>query len=207
MTAAVLLAAGLAVAGTVGWTAHARSAERAEAGRRAGEFLADADRLEQAGRWAEALALVEQAEAMPGATADAGLHDRVRYKKRVLALVLRAEAIRLEMAAFRDAGPDFGLGDRPFAQAFREYGLDVDALTPADIAARLPEGAARGEVVAALDDWAPRPPRRPGGSRPGVGTLAGGGPGCRPRSVAGPDAGSLAGYADLESPQGTREPG
>src|SRR5262245_43008546 len=82
--AAVLLVAVLAVAGT-GWTAHARSAERAEAARRAAEILDDADRLEQAGRWAESLTLVERAEAVLGATGQAGLRDRVRYKKRVLA--------------------------------------------------------------------------------------------------------------------------
>jgi serine/threonine protein kinase/predicted Zn-dependent protease len=153
-TAAVLLAAGLAVAGTVGWTAHARSAERAEAGRRAEEFLADADRLEQAGRWAEALALVERASAVLEATGNAALCERVHYRKRVLALVLRAEAIRMEMATVRDEDFDFPLGDRLYVEAFREYGLDVDALAPADVAGGLPEGTARGVVVAALDDWA-----------------------------------------------------
>jgi tetratricopeptide (TPR) repeat protein len=144
----------LAVAGTVGWTAHARSAERAEAGRRAEEFLGDADRLEQAGHWAEALALVERAEAVLGGTGDAGLNDRVRQRKRVLGLVLRTEAIRIEVTADRDYDFNFELGDRFYAEAFREYGLDIDALSPAAVAERLPGGAARGEVVATLDDWA-----------------------------------------------------
>ncbi|HJZ90628.1 MAG TPA: serine/threonine-protein kinase, partial [Gemmataceae bacterium] len=152
--AAVLLAAVLAVAGTVGWTAHARSAERAEAARRAGEFLDDADRLEQAGRWGEALALVERAEAVLGGNGDAGLRDRVRERKRVLALVLRTEAIRLEMVSIWDQDRVLDLEDQLLAQAFREYGLDVEALAPAEVAARLPDGAARGAVVAALDDWA-----------------------------------------------------
>jgi Flp pilus assembly protein TadD len=153
-TAAVLLAAGLAVAGTVGWTVRARSAERAEAGRRAGDFLGDADRLEQAGQWPEAMALVERAEAVLGRTGDARLRDRVGQRKRVLALVLGVEAVRLGMVSGRDEDFDFPLGDRLFAEVFREYGVDVDALAPAEVAAGLPEGAARGEAVAALDDWA-----------------------------------------------------
>jgi serine/threonine protein kinase/Flp pilus assembly protein TadD len=152
--AAVLFAAGLAVAVTVGWTARARSAERAEAGRRAGEFLGDADRLEPSGRWVEALALVERAEAVLGPAGDAGLRDRVRQRKRVLALVLRAEAIRLDFATVREEDLNSELADRRFAEAFREYGLDIDTVSPGEAAERLPDGAAQGEVVAALDEWA-----------------------------------------------------
>jgi tetratricopeptide (TPR) repeat protein len=153
-TTAVLLVAVLAVAGTVGWFARARWAERAETEGRAGEMLENAVRFEQAGRWGDALASVERAEAALGPTGDAELRDRVRDRKRDLALVLRAAAIRLEMSTIRDMEVDADRGNRLFADAFREYGLDADALPPAEAAGRLPGGAVRVEVVAALDDWA-----------------------------------------------------
>src|SRR5262249_50061237 len=187
-TAAILLGAGLAVAGAIGWTVQAPPGPRAEAGRRAGEFLEDEDRLERAGRWVEALALIERVEVVLGGTGDAGLRDRVRQRKRVLALVLRAEAARLEMVAEWDNNLRFELGDRLFAEAFREYGLDVDALSPADVAARLPEGAARGAAVAALDDWTRLRREVSGDNDRGGGHLPAAGPAARPHPRRAPGA-------------------
>ncbi len=54
-----------------------------------------------------------------------------------------------------DGGPvDLALGDKLYAAAFREFGLDLDKLEPGDAARQLPEGALREEMAAALDDWA-----------------------------------------------------
>ena len=41
-----------------------------------------------------------------------------------------------------------------YAQAFRDYGIDVEALSPEEVAQRMPDGAVRSELAAALDDWA-----------------------------------------------------
>ena len=69
-------------------------------------------------------------------------------------MVLRVEEIRLETSAVKDEKFDWSLGDRLYAQAFRDYGIDVEALPPEEVAQRMPDGAVRSELAAALDDWA-----------------------------------------------------
>ena len=44
--------------------------------------------------------------------------------------------------------------DREYATAFREYGIDVDRLPPADAGARLATAPIAAEMVDALDQWA-----------------------------------------------------
>ena len=49
---------------------------------------------------------------------------------------------------------DFGRADREYATAFREYGLDVDRLPPAEAGARIAAAPIAAEMVDALDQWA-----------------------------------------------------
>src|SRR5262249_5149984 len=49
---------------------------------------------------------------------------------------------------------DHGSRDPAYAQAFRDYGLDVLTLDPAEAGKRLREKSVRGQLAAALDDWA-----------------------------------------------------
>jgi serine/threonine-protein kinase len=49
---------------------------------------------------------------------------------------------------------DYERADREHATAFREYGLDVDRLPPADVGARIAAAPIAAELVDALDQWA-----------------------------------------------------
>src|SRR5207253_10731087 len=49
---------------------------------------------------------------------------------------------------------DYERADREYATAFREYGLDVGRLPPADAGARIAAAPIAAEVVDALDQWA-----------------------------------------------------
>ncbi|MFO0950578.1 MAG: tetratricopeptide repeat protein [Isosphaeraceae bacterium] len=57
------------------------------------------------------------------------------------------------MSAVRDDHFDLELGDRLYAEAFRNYGVDVEALSPEAVAGKMPTGPVREELIAALDDW------------------------------------------------------
>ena len=49
---------------------------------------------------------------------------------------------------------DYGRADREYATAFRDYGIDVDRLPPADAGARIAAAPIAAEMVDALDQWA-----------------------------------------------------
>jgi serine/threonine-protein kinase len=133
--------------------------------------LTEGDKFDEAlktARWAEALALdggastdVRQRAAglvrEMGEEADAGRRDR-----RLLAALLEArgphEGPRAEKndEGFVPTIPLEPSADEKYAEAFRAWGLDVDAVSSAEAVARLGKcpGAVVTEVVAALDDWA-----------------------------------------------------
>src|SRR5262249_51038820 len=71
-------------------------------------------------------------------------------------IVERLEDCRLAGAEVKDGHFDSTRADPSYAAAFREYGLDVDRLTPAEAAARIRERPRpiRDQLAAALDDWA-----------------------------------------------------
>ena len=127
----------------------------AEAERTVESALDEATSLEQQGKWSAALEAAQRAQVV--ADSQAGndeLRARVQQRIKDLTMVLRVEEIRLEMSAVQDEKFDWGLGDRLYAQAFRDYGIDVEALTPEEVAQRMPDGAVRIALAAALDDWA-----------------------------------------------------
>jgi serine/threonine protein kinase/Flp pilus assembly protein TadD len=120
------------------------------------EALGEADRWAAAGRRPEELGAVRRAEVLL-ASGRSG-QDRLRpvHRRRAdLEMILRLEEIRLEIAGeVKDDRFNLALGDEHYAQAFRSYGIDIDALDAAEVARRLPAGADRDPIVAALDDWA-----------------------------------------------------
>ncbi len=64
-------------------------------------------------------------------------------------LVDRLAAIHADMAE----QVDWGRTDREYATAFRDYGIDVDQLAPADAGARIAAAPVGVEMVNALDQW------------------------------------------------------
>ncbi len=114
--------------------------------------------------WTEALALARQAEALlangVGDAATAGRvqavlgplareHEQAVAVERDRRLVARLDEIRFQIGESVDRKQ----ADADFAAAFREAGLDVEGLPPAEVGARI---AARPDAVAltaALDEW------------------------------------------------------
>jgi len=143
---------------------------------------AQADPVKEAGRFQQALAAARKAEQL--AQTGAG-SDEIRHQ----AAQLAGEIGREEVAAHRDLqllaellevrgpreGPRFQRDERGamaelaqpsaderFVAAFRSWGLDVDATTTAEAAARLRgrPAAVLTEIIAALDEWTSERRRR-----------------------------------------------
>lgn len=129
-----------------------RGTRRAESAFAVDQALDSAERSAQASKWQEALSAVNLAEARlePG---DEVLRQRAVSLKRDLTMVLRLDEIRQAMSAVKDDHFDIQSGDRQYAEAFRNYGIDVDSLEPPVVAARMPAGVFREELLAAMDDW------------------------------------------------------
>jgi probable HAF family extracellular repeat protein len=145
---------GLALAFGVVWQGIERAARRAETVSAATRALDAAERWAQLAKWPDAMAAVNQAEALlgPGGGND-GLRQRSRRMRDDLAMVLRLDEIRQEMSAVKDDHFDTRLGDRLYGEAFRDYGIDVESLGPEVVASKMPAGPVREELIAALDDW------------------------------------------------------
>jgi serine/threonine-protein kinase len=171
----------LLLAGAGGWRwyeHHQEALKRDEdervagAGRDAGEDLGKARALLVVGdptQLPTALALVRQAQGrLEGAPGNdelrregrdlaTGLEQRLRQlrqqeRDRHMARLL--EEARLEQAAVKDGHFDATTAGPKYRRAFREYGIDVDRLAPAEAAARVRASALRPLLAAALDDWA-----------------------------------------------------
>src|SRR5262249_24096907 len=61
---------------------------------------------------------------------------------------------RLGMADVEDSHFAWGAADKAYADAFREYGLDVERLDPQAAGALVRSRPIHRQLVAALDDWA-----------------------------------------------------
>jgi serine/threonine protein kinase/Tfp pilus assembly protein PilF len=130
--------------------------------------------------WPEALAAVERADQLLAAAGRAERPPRLLELRKELSMALRLEEIyrqpqpNLETgeAVVQDAagtrrGPrrqhsaeedDLFWNrklDTLFAEAFREFGIDIDAVTPAEAAAAVQRRHIRAGLVKALDGWAP----------------------------------------------------
>ena len=113
-------------------------------------------------RWAEARAMARRAEAL----ADAGpvapaLAERVAVLLRELddeekdrQMVFDLDGIRLLQAEVKHQQFDTGAAGPRYAEAFRRYGVDVEALAVAEAARRVRASQVREALLAALDHWA-----------------------------------------------------
>jgi tetratricopeptide (TPR) repeat protein len=162
------------------WWLGRQQAARAEATARAVNQALDeaarlwvqarADETDRAG-WAEALSAARRAEGLLAAgTGDADLHRRVQelgftLEQEAAAAQARDEAAATDrhlldrLAEIRSQrGDEFSKADTDadYARAFRDYGIDVEVLNPAEAAARIRARppAVSLAMTAALDDWA-----------------------------------------------------
>jgi serine/threonine-protein kinase len=170
---AVLLGAGIWF-----WQAQEEAARQAEADRR---WAATERAVEQAlaeiavlrppalapavgdlATWSKAFAAARRAEALlEKSEGHEELRRRVRRRMEQLEgeekdrrMLKRLDLARQAHAQVKDDLFDSEQGHRSYAVAFREYGIDVRALTPALAAARIVRSPIKPQLVAALDEWA-----------------------------------------------------
>jgi serine/threonine protein kinase/Flp pilus assembly protein TadD len=122
-------------------------------------------------KWLEALEAAKRAQGLLAEDSSEELRGRVREVLKDLHMVLDLEEIRMPPAGSGKEGNfdftghfDDAAADAAYARAFRDYGIDVDALEPTEAAQRVQVRAIRLELVAALDDWADKSARVPPGT-------------------------------------------
>jgi serine/threonine protein kinase/tetratricopeptide (TPR) repeat protein len=144
-----------AVAGSFGWAARDRAARVAVAEANVSQALNDAIALEDQAKWLEALEAVKRAEGFLPGTSSVDLSERAHELRRDVEMVRRVTDMRLARALGNaGVGYDHAWADTAYAEAFREYGVDVDVLMPMEAAARIRSRRIRPELAAALDYWA-----------------------------------------------------
>src|SRR5262249_45629297 len=134
--------------------------------------------LMEQGKWLEALAAVERADILLAAAGRADRPPRLLELHKALSMAQRLEDIyhgaqRVPTPVLVLSGEggshgslnlsqptaeeEFYYGrqqDPRFAKEFRDFGIDVDALEPAEAAARIARTSIREALVKALDNWA-----------------------------------------------------
>jgi tetratricopeptide (TPR) repeat protein/tRNA A-37 threonylcarbamoyl transferase component Bud32 len=178
-TATAFLALVLLGGGGWWWLARQQAARAEATARGVNQALDEAARLwvqaraneADRARWTEALSAARRAESLLAAgSGDPDLHRRVQelgttLEQEATAAQARAAAAAADrnlldrLAEIRSQrGDEFSKADTDadYARAFRDYGIEVEALDPQEVAARI---RARPPVVglaltAALDDWA-----------------------------------------------------
>jgi serine/threonine protein kinase/Flp pilus assembly protein TadD len=173
--AVALVVSLLAVAGSVGWVVRDRDAQLAVAQQEVERALQEAALLQKRGNWPDAMAAVSRAEGFLATLPQSDpLRDRVAQVRAALEqgnrdrrMAARLEEIRMIEGEPSPSGIDTNkeLAFRLYAEAFRDYGIDVRTLD-ADEAGRLVRASAiRAELVSVLDNWAWLTPDRALGGR------------------------------------------
>jgi tetratricopeptide (TPR) repeat protein len=132
--------------------ARDRAAQQALVEQAAARALALSDDYLREGNWRQSLAEARRAETvLASATGADAPRNRVAERLADLAILLRLEDLaRLEVSWPAKAR------DKAYAQAFREYGIDLDALDADEAARQIGARAIRTELAFALDGWALR---------------------------------------------------
>jgi tetratricopeptide (TPR) repeat protein len=148
----------LILAGSLGWVVRDWQARRAEAEGRVFEALKVAEPKLREGNPhdPELVSSARKAEAqLASGVVGARLRHQVEQLLADLAMLERLEQIRLQAHAdTRENKFDYGVADPAYARAFREYGIDVEALGGQEAAARIRKRAIVIPLSVALDDWA-----------------------------------------------------
>ncbi len=140
----------------IGWRSRDRVARQARVSEQVELILDEVARLEQEQKWPEALAAAKRAEVvLAGGEAAETCKSGSEQAVADLEMVEPLEEIRLLTSEIREGGFDYAGGNRNYAAAFRQYGVDVDVL-PADEAAAWLRSRAGvlPALIVALDEWA-----------------------------------------------------
>jgi eukaryotic-like serine/threonine-protein kinase len=134
------------------WAAH--SAAELRQRQAVGTALEKAGELRQRGRWAEALAVLDQTRDRLGEAGPADLRRQVEQAMADLTLVDRLQTIRLKRSILVEGKFDNRSAELDYAATFRDAGLGVQGEDAEAVAERIRDSAVGEHLVAALDDWA-----------------------------------------------------
>jgi serine/threonine protein kinase/Flp pilus assembly protein TadD len=150
VAAGVLLAVLLGVSSLLWWLQ-----KRAGAAGEARVAVQEAHQLLEAERWSEALSAARRAEGvLAGIGGNAGLRQQVQELIVDLEMARRLQEAQLRESTVTNGHFDLEAGAVAYAEAFREYGLDLDGLDPDMAAEQIRSRSIHRRLVAALDDWA-----------------------------------------------------
>jgi serine/threonine protein kinase/tetratricopeptide (TPR) repeat protein len=150
-----LLIASVGVGGALGWVMRDQSARRTATERVVMAALAEADTWRRRQRLPDALSATRRAQGLlTQAGGDAALEVLVQRRLDDLAMLGRLDVIRLNQANLKEGQFDYAGTDEAYANAFREFGIDVEALGPERAAAWIAERDIAEELATALDHWA-----------------------------------------------------
>jgi tetratricopeptide (TPR) repeat protein len=147
----------LILAASLGWILGDRHARQAEAELRVEEALAMAEASLPRGNPhdAELVTAARKAEAhLVSSLVRKELRQRVERVLADLSMLAKLEEVRLDQALVRDGHFDMARADPAYAQAFRDYGIDVEVLSVDEAGSRIRECAISLHLAAALDGWA-----------------------------------------------------
>src|SRR5262249_10892594 len=154
-TGAVALVSLVLVGGGVGWAARDRAARQTRTAAAGQAAVDEAQHFQREGKWPPGQAAAERAEALlTSGGGGAGLRESVRELLADLRMVAKLDEVRLQGSGLKDGRFDSEAADRGYAAAFRDYGIDVEALSPREAAARIGARTIRVELAAGLDGWA-----------------------------------------------------
>jgi serine/threonine protein kinase/tetratricopeptide (TPR) repeat protein len=151
----MLLAGVGGVAASLAYAARDRSARIAVAEGKTTAALDEADGLQRKRQWPEALEAARRAQGLLPQDGSEQLRERVRETLKDINMVLTLADIRLPNAKEGvQGGYDPEVANRAYAEAFRAYGIDVEALEPAETARLIRDRAIHLELILAVDHWA-----------------------------------------------------
>jgi tetratricopeptide (TPR) repeat protein len=151
--AALLLSFVVLLGGGSGWVIRDQAARRAQAASDTEAALRESHALQDQQKWTEALVAARHAQVLTGDGNDT-LHRRLRERIADLEMAVELDNVRLRRADYTEFGFDHERASAEYAEAFRQYGIDVAARQPRDASAFLQTRSIRVELAMALDDWA-----------------------------------------------------
>jgi serine/threonine protein kinase/Flp pilus assembly protein TadD len=152
--AVCLLVIFTALGGSFGWVVRDRADRDRQLRTDVERVVQDAARQLDAGNWLSAKQTLVWAESLLPAGLDAArLRQQIADLGAEVNLAARLEEIRTDIPLDR-ASFDSRATVARYVQAFREHGIDVDALPRDEAAAAIRRMRIRRELIAALDDWA-----------------------------------------------------
>ncbi|HKB06144.1 MAG TPA: protein kinase [Gemmataceae bacterium] len=151
VSAALLVGMLLVLLGGLAWVVSDRAARRARTAFEVNQFLQRADALYADNKLPEAVAEVQKARGLLGTAGgdDEDLHRRVQQRLAELETAAKLEEILMD-----SEGP--AVRDHAYAEytrVFQEYGIDVEALSTEEAAARIADSNIKLDLVLALDRW------------------------------------------------------